>query len=216
MFENVFIPKYGIAYRIIIPTLLLLGSGPLLVVLFFGVREVSTVVNAVLALCVGIFGLINWITNRFIKIVFQEDRISFHRRFFRPLEYSYNSLTLLGSTQLQFGKQRVPLLWMENSDELVAKIKGLIESGVIPPVQIDGNTKTSEFLGLKAGALSIVPILLIGLFTEWFLLRYFGIIFDILLIFAVTSVVVVFITYALLKRSNKKKDLLVKNERGNL
>ncbi|MFN8387508.1 MAG: hypothetical protein U0X92_13970 [Anaerolineales bacterium] len=105
---------------------------------------------------------------------------------------------------------------MENSDELVAKIKGLIESGVIPPVQIDGNTKTSEFLGLKAGALSIVPILLIGLFTEWFLLRYFGIIFDILLVFAVTSVVVVFITYALLKRSNKKKDLLVKNERGNL
>ena len=213
MGEDAFIPKYGIVNIAIIT---IGSSGLVLFPLFFDVRDVSTAVHVVLLLFCDAFLLINWITSRFFKIEFQEDRIFFHRRFLRPLEYSYNSLTLLGSTQLQFGKQRVPLLWMENSDELVAKIKGLIESGVIPPVQIDGNTKTSEFLGLKAGALSIVPILLIGLFTEWFLLRYFGIIFDILLIFAVTSVVVVFITYALLKRSNKKKDLLVKNERGNL
>ena len=213
MGEDAFIPKYGIVNIAIIT---IGSSGLVLFPLFFDVRDVSTAVHVVLLLFCDAFLLINWITSRFFKIEFQEDRIFFHRRFLRPLEYSYNSLTLLGSTQLQFGKQRVPLLWMENSDELVAKIKGLIESGVIPPVQIDGNTKTSEFLGLKAGALSIVPILLIGLFTEWFLLRYFGIIFDILLVFAVTSVVVVFITYALLKRSNKKKDLLVKNERGNL
>lgn len=213
MGEDAFIPKYGIVNIAIIT---IGSSGLVLFPLFFDVRDVSTAVHVVLLLFCDAFLLINWITSRFFKIEFQEDRIFFHRRFLRPLEYSYNSLTLLGSTQLQFGKQRVPLLWMENSDELVAKIKGLIESGVIPPVQIDGNTKTSEFLGLKAGALSIVPILLIGLFTEWFLLRYFGIIFDILLIFAVTSVVVVFITYALLKRSNKKKDLLVKNERDNL
>lgn len=208
MFENVFIPKYGIAYRIIIPTLLLLGSGPLLVVLFFGVREVSTVVNAVLALCVGIFGLINWITNRFIKIVFQEDRISFHRRFFRPLEYSYSNLTLFGVTQLQFGKQKVPLLWMENSSELVAKINRLIENGAISPAQIDDNTKASEFLGLKAGVLSIVPILLVSLFIEWLLPKYFGIIPDIIYILPIASLVVVFITYALLKRSNIKENLI--------
>ena len=213
MGEDAFIPKYGIVNIAIIT---IGSSGLVLFPLFFDVRDVSTAVYVVLLLFCDAFLLINWITSRFFKIEFQEDRIFFYRRFLRPLEYSYNSLTLLGSTQLQFGKQRVPLLWMENSDELVAKIKGLIESGAIPPVQIDGNTKTSEFLGLKAGALSIVPILLIGLFTEWFLLRYFGIIFDILLIFAVTSVVVVFITYALLKRSNKKKDLLVKNERDNL
>ncbi len=213
MGEDAFIPKYGIVNIAIIT---IGSSGLVLFPLFFDVRDVSTAVYVVLLLFCDAFLLINWITSRFFKIEFQEDRIFFYRRFLRPLEYSYNSLTLLGSTQLQFGKQRVPLLWMENSDELVAKIKGLIESGAIPPVQIDGNTKTSEFLGLKAGALSIVPILLIGLFTEWFLLRYFGIIFDILLVFAVTSVVVVFITYALLKRSNKKKDLLVKNERDNL
>lgn len=206
MVENIFTPKYGIVYRIIIPTLLVLSGGLLLIVLFFGVKEVPTAVYAVLALCVGVFGLINWITGLFVKIEFQENRIFFHRRFFRPLEYSYSNLTLFGVTQLQFGKQKVPLLWMENSSELVAKINRLIENGAISPAQIDDNTKASEFLGLKAGVLSIVPILLVSLFIEWLLPKYFGIIPDIIYILPIASLVVVFITYVLLKRSSIKEN----------
>ncbi|MFN8387509.1 MAG: hypothetical protein U0X92_13975 [Anaerolineales bacterium] len=103
MGEDAFIPKYGIVNIAIIT---IGSSGLVLFPLFFDVRDVSTAVYVVLLLFCDAFLLINWITSRFFKIEFQEDRIFFHRRFLRPLEYSYDSLTLLGSTQLQFGKQR--------------------------------------------------------------------------------------------------------------
>ena len=201
MTEDAFIPKYGIKYRIGGPILAFFGGGLVLVELFSSVRDVSSIVFALFMLLLGTFGTIVWIRDGFIKIIFQKDRIIFVRRFVRPLTVFYTELTDLGLTQLQFGQRKISLIMMRNSDELVMKINNFVENGIISRAQISGKISARERVKFRVSAMSIIPILLVGLFIDWFSAKYLDVNLDNPVSFILASVIVLPIAYVLAKQS---------------
>jgi hypothetical protein len=205
MSEDVFKPKYRIRDRIAGPILTMFGGVLILGVLFFEVKESSFVLFTVFILLLGIWSLVNWVRNSFLKIIFQEDKIIFVRRFISPITFLYSELTDIGFTQIKFGQRRISLMNIENGDELLSAFQRLLDEKKIQPSQIEGELIVNDVMTQRTLLISVIPAILGGFALDYVLRRYFDINLDGFVPFSISFLVFYYGAYMILKNRYENK-----------
>ncbi|MBK9927134.1 MAG: hypothetical protein IPP66_17845 [Anaerolineales bacterium] len=191
--------------RIAGPILTMLGGALVLAILFFDVKELSFVLFTVFILLLGVWGLVNWVRNSFLKIIFQEDKIIFVRRFINPITFLYSELTDIGFTQIKFGQRRISLMNMKNGDELLSAFQRLLDEKKIQPSQMDGKLIVNDVMTQRALLISAIPTILGGFALDFMLRSYFDINLDGFVPFSISFLVFYYGAYMILKNRYENK-----------
>ncbi len=163
-----FKPKYGIVIYICYFFFLLMLSVGLFVLIVIGNFPIKeTIIFAVMLILLLLVPLI------IIKKIEFHDRIYFFYYWGRIVTREYYELMDIGKWSIKFNKLTLPIMNMNNSEELLDILEHLINSGVFDRNQLKNTLKVREKYELKSTIFALIITYLIILFGNKYILSVF-------------------------------------------
>ncbi len=165
-----FKPKYGIViYICYFFSLLMLTVGVFVLIVIGNFPIKETITFAVMLILLLLIPLIQ------LKKIEFHDKIYIFYYWGRIVTREYSKLIDIGKTSIKFNKLNIPIINMNNSEELMGIFDHLINCGIIDRNQLKNTLKVREKYAFKSSIFAIMITNLIMIFGNKDIMRIFNI-----------------------------------------